>query len=123
MNLSLNRVILFVQDVNRLKYFYQSVFNLTPAEEIINEWVVFRTGCAELALHRAGLTYRNDDTALKVNSNAKLVFETDADLTQLREELIQKNVVMREIKSFDPDYLLCDGEDPERNVFQLKQKK
>jgi hypothetical protein len=31
---------------------------------------------------------------------------------------------MREIKTFDNyEYWLCDGEDPEGNVFQLKRKK
>ena len=45
-------------------------------------------------------------------------------ISPLREQLLNQHVPMREIKTFDNyDYCLCDGEDPEGNVFQLKQKK
>lgn len=58
-----------------------------------------------------------------MESNTKLVFEIKEELTSLRQELINKGVALREIKSFPGfDYLLCDGEDPEGNVFQLAQK-
>ena len=42
----------------------------------------------------------------------------------MRQQLIKDNVLIKEVISFDNyDYWLCDGEDPEGNVFQLKQKK
>jgi hypothetical protein len=57
-------------------------------------------------------------------SNTKLVFEIEENIYVMRELLLQKNVKMREVKQFDgSDYLLCDGEYPEGNVFQLQQKK
>jgi len=44
------------------------------------------------------------------------------DIAELRAELVTKGVPMREIKSY-PGFPgpLCDGEDPEGNVFQLQQ--
>ena len=72
-----------------------------------------------------GDTYLNklSDTH-KFNNNVKIVFEIEEDINSLRLKLLGKNVSMREIKTFENyDYWLCDGEDPEGNVFQLKQRK
>ena len=80
-------------------------------------------GASEIALHRLGLEWRVDDPSdWKVESNAKLVFTVDRDLEELRAELIARGVAMRPMKSYPPlTGLLCDGEDPEGNVFQLAQ--
>jgi predicted enzyme related to lactoylglutathione lyase len=123
MNVSLSRVILYVQDVRRLAAFYRDAFGLVVAEEIDGEWVVFRAGACELALHRVGAPYRVADPASwKVETNAKLVLTVDRDLEGLRRELTAKGVAMRPIKSFPPlTGRLCDGEDPEGNVFQLAE--
>jgi hypothetical protein len=69
------------------------------------------------------LVHSNKDMS-SFESNTKLVFEIEENIYVMRELLLQKNVKMREVKQFDgSDYLLCDGEDPEGNVFQLQQKK
>jgi catechol-2,3-dioxygenase len=123
MNVSLNRVILYVQDVGRLADFYGRMLGLPVVEEIKNEWTVFRVGACELALHRVGKPYRVDDpTNWQVETNAKLVMTVDRELTELRAELIGKGVAMGEIKQY-PGFTgpLCDGRDPEGNVFQLAQ--
>ncbi|HLK31316.1 MAG TPA: hypothetical protein VKT28_22240 [Puia sp.] len=61
---------------------------------------------------------------IKYHSNTKIVFELDEDIDKIIKHLIEENIVMREIKTLDNyEYWLCDGEDPEGNVFQLKQKK
>jgi hypothetical protein len=123
MRVDLNRVILFVQDVERLTRFYQDNFCLPVVEEIAGEWCVLAAGPCQLALHRVGKEYRvSDPTLWKVESNAKLVLAVDRPLTELRAELIAKGVPMRDIKSFPPlTGQLCDGEDPEGNVFQLAE--
>jgi hypothetical protein len=123
MNLSLDRVILYVQDVERLARFCGDAFGLVVGQRIEGEWAVLRAGGCEIALHRVGKPWRvADPSDRKVESNAKLVFTVDRDLKELRAELVAKGVPMRPIKSYPPlTGPLCDGEDPEGNVFQLAQ--
>jgi catechol-2,3-dioxygenase len=123
MRVALNRVILYVQDVDRLASFYQHALGLPVVEEIRGEWAVLEAGPCQLALHRVGKGYRVEDTAAwEVESNAKLVMTIDRPLTELRTELIAKGVRMGEIKSYPPlTGRLCDGRDPEGNVFQLAE--
>jgi catechol-2,3-dioxygenase len=123
MQVALNRVILYVQDVDRLATFYQQGFGLRVVEEIKGEWSVLDAGPCQLALHRVGKAYRVDDPASwEVESNAKLVMTVDRPLPELRAELIAKGVPMGQIKSY-PGLTgpLCDGRDPEGNVFQLAE--
>lgn len=121
--ITLDRIILFGSDITGLKNFYQSIFKLLVIEEIENEWVVLKAGQMELALHRIGAEYR-DDEIFRAESNTKLVFTITADLDDFRAQLIKKGVRMKEVKSFEGiDFLFCDGEDIEGNVFQLCQKK
>ncbi len=61
---------------------------------------------------------------ISFDNNTKIVFEIGEDINKVREELLNQNVFMKEIKTFDNyDYWLCDGQDPEGNIFQLKQRK
>ena len=124
MHIALNRVILFVQHVSALTEFYQTHFGFQLTEEIKGEWAVLKTGNCELALHKAGVAYgTNNNNPPGENNNVKLVFETDADLHQLREKLIDGNVAMKEIKFFKAfPFLFCDGADIEGNIFQLVQR-
>jgi catechol-2,3-dioxygenase len=123
MKASLTRVILYVQDVRRLKDFYRNTLELPVVEEIEGEWAVLKAGTCELALHRVGKPYRvANPSSWKVETNAKLVMTVERDLEELRAELIGKGVVMGRIKSYPPlTGPLCDGQDPEGNVFQLAQ--
>lgn len=123
MKVALNRVILYVQDVDRLATFYQQAFGLRVVEEIKGEWCVLDAGPCQLALHLVGKAYRVEDPAsFEVESNAKLVMTVDRPLPELRAELIAKGVPMVQIKSY-PGLTgpLCDGRDPEGNVFQLAE--
>ncbi len=54
--------------------------------------------------------------------NAKLAMTVDRDVAELRTELIAKGVRMRNLKSYPGTGPLCDGVDPEGNVFQLAQR-
>ncbi len=119
----LSRIILFGNDIPGLKQFYQSVFNLQLVEETADEWLVFKAGAMEIAFHRIGKAFRND-LPFRAESNTKLVFNINDDLYEFRKILIAKGVKMNTIKSFEGiDFLFCDGEDIEGNVFQLSQKK
>jgi hypothetical protein len=52
-----------------------------------------------------------------------MVMTVDRDLAELRIELISRGVAMGRIKSYPPlTGPLCDGEDPEGNMFQLAQR-
>jgi len=121
MPLPMTRLILYVHDVPRLKSFYQTHFDLLVSEEIGAEWVMLKAGAVEIALHRVGKQYR-DRPKTDVWSNAKLVFTVESGLTEFRERLIAAGVSMRPLKRFEGyPQLMCDGEDPEGNVFQLAQ--
>lgn len=125
MKLSLNTIIIFVQNVDRLKLFYVDILKLDIVEESPSEWLLLKAGNCHIGLHKIGDQYSNaDKEAFKFDNNTKIVFEVDEDISEVRKYLINSQVSLKEIKTFDNyDYWLCDGEDPEGNIFQLKQKK
>jgi catechol 2,3-dioxygenase-like lactoylglutathione lyase family enzyme len=117
----MSRLILYVRDVELLKSFYQTHFGLPVSEEIGNEWAVLDAGGIEIAFHRVGEPYRGMPKHSTI-SNAKIVFSIEAGLSELREKLLNAGVRMRELRRYDGfAQLMCDGEDPEGNVFQLSQ--
>jgi catechol 2,3-dioxygenase-like lactoylglutathione lyase family enzyme len=117
----MSRLILYVRDVELLKSFYQNHFGFPVAEEIENEWAVLTAGEVEIALHRVGEPYRERPKHTNT-SNAKIVFSVESGLSELREKLLTAGVRMRDLKRYDGfAQLMCDGEDPEGNVFQLSQ--
>lgn len=121
MQIAMTRLILYVRDVARLKSFYQTHFGFRVTEEIGNEWAVLAAGQVELALHLAGQPWRSMPLAPE-SSNAKLVFTVDSGLAELRTKLEKANVPVGEIKRYPGfSYSLCDGRDPEGNVFQLSE--
>jgi hypothetical protein len=122
----MTRVILYVRDVELLKNFYRMHFDVPVVEEIPGEWAVLQAGDVELALHLAGSQYRrnapskHDDDG--TTNNAKLVFTVASGLPELREKMLAAGVKMRDLKRYAGfDMLMCDGVDPEGNVFQLSQ--
>ncbi|MBD5655967.1 MAG: VOC family protein [Candidatus Eremiobacteraeota bacterium] len=122
-NAFLTRIILYARDVRSLAEFYRDMLGLSVVGEITEDWAVLGAGHCELALHRAGVGYRGSDSdSSSRNSNAKLVFVVHDEMVALRAKLIANGVAMREIKTYvgftGP---LCDGTDPEGNVFQLAQ--
>jgi catechol 2,3-dioxygenase-like lactoylglutathione lyase family enzyme len=124
MKLLFKQVIIFGQNINMLKEFYVDHFGLELLEEIKNEWVVLKAGQTEIAFHKIGAAYQtSEDVPFKADSNTKFVFEIEGDLKNFRRKLLEKGVLLRDVKSFaGMNYLFCDGEDAEGNVFQLKQK-
>ena len=123
MTLSLDTIILFVQDVDRLKSFYVDLLKLDIKEESPSEWLLLKAGQCHIGLHKIGEQYSSEE-AFKFDNNTKLVFDVAEDLQDIRERLLQENVLLQEIKTFDGyPFFLCDGEDLEGNVFQLRQRK
>ncbi|WDF56524.1 VOC family protein [Mucilaginibacter sp. KACC 22063] len=122
---SLDTIIFYVQNVDLLRAFYSDVFNLHIIEEYESTWALLQAGHCNLGLHKIGAQYWDESKGtFKFDNNTKIVFEIEEDINQVREQLINKGVAMREIKTFDDyAYWLCDGEDPEGNVFQIKQRK
>jgi len=121
MQIAMTRLILYVRNVARLKSFYQTHFGFRVIEEFGNEWAVLAAGQVELALHLAGNPWRSVPLA-PGSSNAKLVFTVDSGLAELRTKLEKANAPVGEIKRYPGfAYSLCDGRDPEGNVFQISE--
>lgn len=125
MKFHLATIILFAQDVDRLKTFYVDIFNLDIAEEVESEWLLLQAGNCRIGIHKIGEQYlHSNQENSKSENNTKLVFEVDEDIFEVREKLLRQNVFIREIKTFENyGFWLCDGTDPEGNVFQLSQRK
>jgi catechol 2,3-dioxygenase-like lactoylglutathione lyase family enzyme len=125
MHLNLDTIIIFVQNIEKLKVFYVDILKLTVVEEIEMEWLLLKAGNAKIGLHKIATQYLESNTGeFKFDNNTKIVFEIEEDIYTIREQLLDQQVKMKEIQTFDNfNYWLCDGEDPEGNVFQLKQKK
>jgi catechol 2,3-dioxygenase-like lactoylglutathione lyase family enzyme len=122
--MKLSGIILYVQDVEKLKKFYTQHFQFEVVEEILPSWVLLKSGAAELGLHKAGVAHDTGNITNGENNNAKLVVETEENIVTLRERLKDMQVNMKDIKTWDNyEFWLCDGFDPEGNVFQIKQKK
>lgn len=124
MNVKLNSIILYVQNIELLKNFYVENFNLKVIEED-RIWILMSAGAVNIGLHKIGDEYLEKiEAGYQFDNNTKLVFEIDLNIETARNELLSRNVQMREIKTFENyDFWLCDGTDPEGNVFQLKSKK
>lgn len=124
MSLSITMIILFVKDINKLKNFYTESFQLATVEETPGQWVVLQAGSCQLGLHQIPAGYLEAANDSNCESNTKMVFDIDEDIIFLRERLLKQNVRVKGLQSFDNyPFLLCDGEDSEGNVFQLRQKK
>ncbi|WP_223599763.1 VOC family protein [Chryseobacterium sp. GVT01B] len=124
MNAQLGTIILYVKNVQLLRNFYVEHFNLKVIEED-PIWVLLDAGGVHIGLHKIGDQYlENIEAGYLFDNNTKLVFEIDIDIESARNVLVSKNIQMREIKTFENyPFWLCDGTDPEGNVFQLKSKK
>lgn len=125
MKVGFNSIILFVRDVERLKHFNTEFLGLRLTEEINSEWVVLKAGACELALHRIAADYSPDnENPVQYHSNTKIVFDVDEDLFILHPKLANNDISIKPIRTWDNyPYWVCDGEDPDGNVFQLRMKK
>ncbi len=117
---TLDSIVLFVKDVAALQHFYTRNFSFTVVEEITNDWVLLLAGNCGIGLHKIGADYVDDTIS---ETNVKLVFAVD-DIVALQATLLAQQVSIGEIKTYhNYPFLICDGNDAEGNVFQLKQAK
>lgn len=116
----LMEVILYVQNMDDQVSFYRDVLGLEVKvpqgvrDFGSSDWVEMDTGCCTLALHTGGKRRFGDDAP-------KIVFRV-ADVAVARNELLQQNVSMGEIRSPAPGVLVCDGRDPEGNRFSVESR-
>ncbi|KFF12728.1 hypothetical protein IW15_07980 [Chryseobacterium soli] len=124
MKATFDTIILYVKNVELLKNFYVENFRLEVMEED-TVWVLLNAGAIQIGLHTISDSYLEKiEEGHLFDNNTKLVFEIDVDIESARNEFVSRNIQMRAIKTFDNyDFWLCDGTDPEGNVFQLKSKK
>ena len=105
------RVFIEISSVSRLSK--RSGTNGSYFARISANWL-----CTELADRIASLMPVRGKSRPMLN----LVLVVTREIAELRAELIWKGVPMREVKLY-PGFPgpLCDGEDPEGNIFQLQQ--
>lgn len=126
MKIRLDTIVLFGRDIAKLKSFYEQMLGMEVVETLANEWVLLRAGEAHLGLHRIGEAYlQQAEASSPTTSNTKLVFDiADEPIEQVRERLLAQGVELQALQTYSGySYWLCDGQDPEGNVFQLRQRK
>jgi catechol 2,3-dioxygenase-like lactoylglutathione lyase family enzyme len=123
----LARVILFVKDMDRLVAFYRDVIGLDPVarDEDDENFVSLGAGRAQVSLHRIPAAIAESITITdppdpRGSTPIKVSFLAD-DVEAARAELVAQGVAMRAIVRFG-ELALCDGLDPEGNVFQLTNR-
>lgn len=111
------RVILYVQDMQRMVEFYRDVLRLPlcaprPKTDYSDDyWVEFAAGSCAIVLHGGGQMRLGEDTP-------KLAFRV-ADIESTRATLIRRGVDMGEIRSPAPGVRVADGFDPEGHPFSI----
>jgi predicted enzyme related to lactoylglutathione lyase len=124
MTIPLNRVIIFAGDVQKCARFFQDVFGFTavPSDHPADEWIELETGGCRLAFHKA---HRPDGPLDSQSGIAmrphKIVFYAE-DVEATRAHLLSRGVAMGAVRKFG-QLVLCDGQDPEGNVFQISNRK
>lgn len=112
----LAQAILFVNDVVRMKAFYTGLLGLTVIEDEPGYARLDGGGCV-LMLH--ALREPPSPTP-RTDSFIKLAFHSD-DVGATRSQLIAHGIQMRDLHQFG-NVTLCDGVDPEGNVFQITSR-
>jgi catechol 2,3-dioxygenase-like lactoylglutathione lyase family enzyme len=116
----LNRIIIFVGDVQKCAGFFRDAFGFTvvPSVSPASEWIELETGGCRLAFHQAHGPNGpiQSPTGGPMNPH-KIVFYTE-DVATAREELMAKGAPMGDVVTFGA-VTVCDGQDPEGHVFQI----
>lgn len=112
--------VLFVKDIQRLAEFYHEGLGLPLiAAPMAPGWLELDAGGVRLALHalppRVARTIEiTNPPRAREETPIKLLFEVD-DLDEARRRLVQHGATMFELRNSG----VCDGLDPEGNVFSL----
>lgn len=116
---SMNRVIVFVADVQKCASFYRDAFDLDsiPSDDPAG-WQELDAGSCRLAFHKAN---RASGPKGVPNYSHKIVFYSD-DVAAIRDELTRRGIKMGKVRTLG-DLVLCDGRDPEGHRFQVSNRR
>lgn len=125
MKANLRLVKIFTQEIDIMRSFYVDVLGLEVLEENPGDRVLLDTGACPLCLYQSGDEYFEAvDVNLDADKNIKLVFDIEDDIFALHANLVANGTLVTEIRHSGNDaYYICEGKDPEENIFQLKQKR
>ena len=112
---TLNRIIVFVADVQLCASFYRDMFGFAfvPSHDPA-EWQELDAGSCKLAFH---IAHKADGPTGHPLNPHKIVFYAE-DVEATAEQLKQRGVPMGEIVRYG-DLVMCDGQDPENHCFQI----
>ena len=112
---AVSRIMLFVHDVPKVAMFYRDVLGLQPVGTITDQWGELQAGSCTVALHHAA-----QPLSERGHPSAKIVFGVK-DVPAGRTLLESRGVKMGKISSFE-GIDICDGKDPEGNLFQISSR-
>jgi catechol 2,3-dioxygenase-like lactoylglutathione lyase family enzyme len=115
MNLSVRRIILFVQDVQVMGAFYRDALGLKlkPSPDDPKAWLEFEAGACSIALHDGGVP--------NTSRRAPKIGFYVSDVSAARAILVSRGVKMGRVQSGD-FHQFCDGKDPEGNAFSVTSR-
>ena len=116
MSYAMRRVIIFTHNFAATRDFYRDMFGLEVVEED-DGWADLAAGGCNIAIHAAG---KSVTIGPDFEGPHKIVFHAD-DVAKAREDLVSRGAKMGPVKVFG-DLHLCDGDDPDKNRFQLSNR-
>lgn len=118
----MSRVVLFVDDIKKMTEFYGNVIGLGEFLSDSDDFVIFQADGVDLCLHKIPTEYVDGSSSYqpREDSYIKLVFYSETPENE-RKILLEKGVKMKEPVYFK-ELVLCDGFDPEGNVFQISNR-
>ena len=122
MKAELSRIILFVDNIDSMSTFYEGIFGLDRLEGGSDDFVCFDAGAGQICLHSLPERYRSTSSEYpkREDTYSKFVFYS-ADVEKDREYLIEKGVRMKSVMRYG-EIEMCDGADPEGNIFQISSR-
>lgn len=122
MKAEVSRIILFVDDIEEMSAFYGGVLGLDKLPGGSEGFVCFAAGRCEICLHVLPDQYRSEggEYPKREDTYVKFVFRSD-DVERDRKYLIENGLRMNEIVRYG-EIDLCDGADPEGNIFQISSR-
>ena len=122
MKAEISRIILFVDDIDRMSAFYGGVLGLGKLPGGSDGYVCFAGGGCEICLHVLPEQYRTVSAEYpeREDTYVKFAFRSD-DVVRDRKYLIESGLRMNEMVRYG-DIDLCDGADPEGNIFQISSR-
>ena len=121
MSTPLNRIIIFVGNVEKCARFYRDVFGFTALPSDTSDWIELDTGGCRLAFHKAHGPRGPIDTPTGGAMNPHKIVFFAKDVEGTREAVIAGGAKMGDIRKFGK-LVFCDGKDPEGHVFQISNR-